>query len=229
MLGYNKEAQGWLPCKIEETDPQGKSWTVEWWDHSQEDRAKGEADLCPFEEAGWWYRIVQKAPAKKCLHCQNTDGTHGKWRIEGEWPPREWITTRENARCTECLEARSRGHDEEEEGSHGGGKRIKGRGREPLYQTVLVCQPTDTRLRGDDRDMLGTVTLKVEDLRRILTNGQHFPFFTAKERDEESGICNLQQTSGNKPKLHHWEQTQAAPLTGTNPSCTTPLSWKTVE
>ncbi len=32
--------------------------------------------------------------------------------------------------------------------------------------------------------MLGTVTLKAEDLRRILTHGQHFPFFTAKERDE---------------------------------------------
>ena len=76
------------------------------------------------------------------------------------------------------------GHDEEEPGSHGGGKRFKDRGREPLHQTVLVCQPADTRLRGDDRDMLGTVTLTAEDLRRILTHGQYFPFFTAQEREE---------------------------------------------
>ncbi len=32
--------------------------------------------------------------------------------------------------------------------------------------------------------MLGTVTLTVKDLRRILTHGQHFPFFTSKEREE---------------------------------------------
>ncbi len=30
----------------------------------------------------------------------------------------------------------------------------------------------DTRLRGDDRDTLGTVTLTAEDLRKILTHGQ---------------------------------------------------------
>jgi hypothetical protein len=53
-----------------------------------------------------------------------------------------------------------------------------------LHQTVLICQPADTRLRGDDRDTLGTVTLTSKDLRRILTHGQHFPFFTAKEREK---------------------------------------------
>jgi hypothetical protein len=39
-------------------------------------------------------------------------------------------------------------------------------------------------MRGDDRDTLGTVTLTAKDLRRILTHGQHFPFFTVKEREE---------------------------------------------
>ena len=48
----------------------------------------------------------------------------------------------------------------------------------------MVCQPTDTRLRSNDRDMLGTVTLTAKDLRRVLTHGQHFPFLTAKEREE---------------------------------------------
>ena len=32
--------------------------------------------------------------------------------------------------------------------------------------------------------MLDTVTLTVKDLRRILTHGKHFPFFTTKEREE---------------------------------------------
>jgi hypothetical protein len=49
---------------------------------------------------------------------------------------------------------------------------------------VLICQPVDTRLKVDDRDTLGTVTLTVKDLRRILTHGQSFPFFTVKEREE---------------------------------------------
>jgi hypothetical protein len=52
MLGFSKEAQGWLPCKIVEEDPQGKLWTVNWWDQAQGDRLKGEEDLRPFEEAG---------------------------------------------------------------------------------------------------------------------------------------------------------------------------------
>jgi hypothetical protein len=40
-------------------------------------------------------------------------------------------------------------------------------------------------MRGDDRHTLGTVTLTAEDFRRILAHGQHFPFLTAKEREEE--------------------------------------------
>ena len=84
MLGFNNETQGWLPCKIVESAPQEKLWTVDWWDNSQEDRIKGEEELRPFEEAGWWYRIVQKTRAKRCLHCQNTDGTYGQWRTETE-------------------------------------------------------------------------------------------------------------------------------------------------
>ena len=60
MLGFNNEAQGWLPCKVVEKAPQERHWTVDWWDNSQEDRTKGDEDLRPFEEAGWWYRIIQK-------------------------------------------------------------------------------------------------------------------------------------------------------------------------
>ena len=145
---------------------------------------QGRGGPSSLEEAGCWYRIVQKARAKRCLHCHNTDGTYGKWRTEVEWIPRDWAKTRGNARCKECLDVMGLGHDEEKEGPHGGGQRSKDRGRELLHQTVMVCQPTDTRLRGNDRDMLGTVTLTVKDLRRILTHGQHFPFFTAKEREE---------------------------------------------
>ena len=52
MLGFNNEAQGWLPCKIVETAPQEKLWTVDWWDNSQGDRTKGKEGLRPFEEAG---------------------------------------------------------------------------------------------------------------------------------------------------------------------------------
>ncbi len=61
------------------------------------------------------------------------------------------------------------GHDEKRERPRGGGQRSKERGRESLCQTVLICQPTDTRLRDDDRDLLGTVTLTAKDFRRILT------------------------------------------------------------
>jgi hypothetical protein len=183
MLGFNNEAQGWLPCKVVEAAPQEKLWTVDWWDNSQGDRTKGEKGLRPFEETGWWYRIVQKTQAKRCLHCQNTDVTYGQWRIEAEWHPKDWAMTRGKTRCKECLH-QGLGHDEEQERSHCGGKSSKERRRELLHQTVLICQPTDTRLRGDERDTLGTVTLTAKDLRRILTHGQHFPFFTVKEREE---------------------------------------------
>jgi hypothetical protein len=49
---------------------------------------------------------------------------------------------------------------------------------------VLICQAEDTRLKGDDRDTLGMIKLTAEDLRRILTHGQQFPFLTAREREE---------------------------------------------
>ena len=93
MLGFNEEAQGWLPCKVVEKDHQEKHWTVNWWDNSQEDRTKGEEELRPFEEAGWWYRIIQKTRAKRCLHCQNSDGTFGRWRVEADWQPKDWAKT----------------------------------------------------------------------------------------------------------------------------------------
>ena len=55
MLGFNTEAQGWLPCKITEEDPdqEGPLWTVDWWDEAREDRLKREEELRPFEEADW--------------------------------------------------------------------------------------------------------------------------------------------------------------------------------
>ena len=169
MLVFNNEAQGWHPCKIVGTDPQMGIWTVDWWDNSQEDRAKGEEELRPFEEAGWWYRIVQKTRAMKCSHCQNTHRTLGQWRTQEEWCPKDWNKTWGNTRCKECLHL-DLGSDEEQERSHGGGKRSKVKGRESLYQTVLICQSADTSLKDDDRDAMGTVTLTTKDLRRILTH-----------------------------------------------------------
>jgi hypothetical protein len=107
---------------------------------------------------------------------------------------------RGNTRCKECLH-QGLGHDEEQERSHCEGKHSKERRRGSPHQTVLICQPTDTTLRGDDKDNLGTVTLTSKDLRRILTHGQHFPFFTAREREEGStdhwetrawGTCDIE-------------------------------------
>jgi hypothetical protein len=40
MLGFNNEAQGWLPCKIVEESPHEELWTVDLWDNSQEDSTK---------------------------------------------------------------------------------------------------------------------------------------------------------------------------------------------
>jgi hypothetical protein len=165
----------------------------DWWDNSKGDRTKGEEGLRPFEEAGWWYRIVQKTQAKRCLHCHNTDGTYGQWRIEAEWQPKDWAKTQGNTRCKECLH-QGLGHDEEQERPHCGGKHSKERGREFLHQTVLTCQPADTRLKDDDRDTLGTVTLTAKDLRRILAHGQHFPFLTTQEREE--GDADHWETDG---------------------------------
>ena len=78
-------------------------------------------------------------------------------------------------------------HNRGREKPQGGGSRLKERGRESLPQTVLICQSADTRLRGDDRDVIGTIKVTVKDLRRILIHGKHFPFLTTEER-EKGGV-----------------------------------------
>jgi len=102
MLGFSEEAQGWLPCKI--TTVMDDKWQIEWWDGSQADKIKDKTELHHFEEAGWWYRITEKALARKCHHCQNTDGSQGQWRTQDEWEMSAWRGQRENARCKECSE-----------------------------------------------------------------------------------------------------------------------------
>ena len=47
MLGFNTEAQGWLPCKITEEAEKEELWKLKWWDDSQEDRTKSESELRP--------------------------------------------------------------------------------------------------------------------------------------------------------------------------------------
>ena len=76
-----------------------------------------------------------------------------------------------------------------------------------MRQTVLICQPTDTRLTGDDRDLLGTVTLTAKDFRRILTHGHHFPFFTAKER-EEGGMGHWETEAWETCDIEMWGTTR---------------------
>ena len=73
-------------------------------------------------------------------------------------------------------------HNREREKSRGEGSRPRGRGRESLPQMILICQPADTRLQGEDRDVMGTINLTAKDLRRILIHGKHFPFLTPDER-----------------------------------------------
>ena len=34
-------------------------------------------ELRPFEETGWWYRVIEKTWTKRCHHCKNTD--HNGW------------------------------------------------------------------------------------------------------------------------------------------------------
>jgi hypothetical protein len=82
MLGYSEEVQGWLPCKI--TTVMDDKWQIEWWDGSHADKIKNKTELRHFEEAGWWYRITEKTLARKCHHCQNTDGSQGQWRTQDE-------------------------------------------------------------------------------------------------------------------------------------------------
>ncbi len=102
MLGFNNEAQGWLPCKIVETAPQEKLWTVDWWDNSQGDRTKGEEGLRPFEEAGWWYRSAQKTRAKEPNECIRTlRKLVSQWHQEEDtmdpsFPEEEMVTGEQN-------------------------------------------------------------------------------------------------------------------------------------
>ena len=53
----------------------------------------------------------------------------------------DWNKRHGNLKCTECHE-----HNWGRERPQGGGSRLKVRGWESLPQTVLICQPTDTRL-----------------------------------------------------------------------------------
>jgi hypothetical protein len=78
-----------------------------------------------------------------------------------------------------------------------GGTRSKERGRESLPQKVLICQPADT----------GTVTLTARDLRRILTHGQQFHFFTAKER-EEGGVGHWETRMWETCDIEVWGTTR---------------------
>jgi hypothetical protein len=71
-LGFSEEAQEWLPFKI--TEVMDDKWQIEWWDGSQADKIKDKTELHHFEEAGWWYRITEKAMARKYHHCQDADG-----------------------------------------------------------------------------------------------------------------------------------------------------------
>ena len=54
---------------------------------------------------------------------------------------------------------------------------------------------------------MGTVTLTVKDLRRILTHGQQFPFFTAKER-EEGGVGHWETRAWETCDVEVWGTTR---------------------
>ena len=104
-------------------------------------RSKGEEELCPFEEAHWWYRITGKSLTKRCHQCPNADGPYGQCRTREEWKSVDWNKKRGNLKCVECHD-----HNRGREKPQVGGSRLKERGRESLPQTVLICQPVDTRL-----------------------------------------------------------------------------------
>jgi hypothetical protein len=63
------------------------------------------------------------------------------------------------------------------------------------------------RLRVDDRDLLGTVTLTAKDFRRMLTHGHHFPFFTTKER-EEGGAGHWETKAWETCDIEVWGTTR---------------------
>ena len=202
MLGFNTEAQGWLPCKITDEDQEGALWTVDWWDESREDRLKREEELRPFEEAGWWYRITGRSMAKRCHNCPNSDGTYGQWRTREEWKVGDWNKNHGNLKCIECHE-----HNRDRERPQSGRPCPRVRGRESLPQTVLICQPADTRLRGEDRDVLGTIKLTGKDLRRILIHGRHFPFLTPEE-GETGGVGHWETRVWESCDISVWGTTR---------------------
>ena len=72
ILGINTETQGCLTWKMTEEVQEGELWTVDWWDDVREDRSKSEEEVRPFEESGWWYRIIEKTCPNRFHHCQNT-------------------------------------------------------------------------------------------------------------------------------------------------------------
>ena len=76
MLGFSEEAQGWIPCKV--TAAMDDKWQIEWWDGSQTDKIKDKTELHHLEEAGWWYKITEKALARKYHHYRNVDGSQGQ-------------------------------------------------------------------------------------------------------------------------------------------------------
>ena len=76
MLGFSEEAQGWLPCKI--TEVMEDKWQIEWWDDYQTDKIKDKTEFHHLEEAGWWYKITEKALARKYHHYRNVDGSQGQ-------------------------------------------------------------------------------------------------------------------------------------------------------
>jgi hypothetical protein len=53
---------------------------------------------------------------------------------------------------------------------------------------------------------LGTVTLTAKDLRRILTHGHYFPFFTVKER-EEGGTGHWETRAWETCDIEVWDTT----------------------
>jgi hypothetical protein len=161
MLGFNNEDQAWFPCKILETVPQGGLWRVDWWNDSQEDRTKG-TELCPFEEVAWWYRIMEGTLVKRCPH-------------------------------TKLLTEHTDNGEQEKNGCRRTGiRRGATQNAKSVYNSVTRSGGSmretspwgNTLQRERDRDTPGTVTSTTKDLRRILTQGQQFPFFTVKEREE---------------------------------------------
>ena len=72
---------------------------------------------------------------------------------------------------------------------------------------MLICQPVDTRLRGEDRDVLGTIKLTVKDLRRILIHGKHFPFLTPEE-GEKGGVGHWETRMWESCDISVWDTTR---------------------